>query len=615
MARNQKLQVDIEANDRASGTIDRVADKADALDKTGVDVEVEADDKASATLDDIAAKLEDLGIPAGKLTPLLGKAGAAGAVVAIGAGLIAASQHAANVAFEAQNIATLTGDSVEEASRLNAVWKQSGADSKDLQDVLLQMNGVLATNADIAKTLGINLNDGATVGQRFEQVAAALDAIPDAAKRSQIASQVFGEEGVRQYNNMRNAVGDLSDALADVPAGSVISEEDVEKAREMQEQMREVTAELQAFATSIGTVVLPAIGGLVGGINDLFDASEGVGQSIRGWFDGGEAQRNRDYAASIDAAEAAARKFDTTLLDGVTSADEARRIAEEYTSTLKGEEDQLHATNAIVVEWAKANEAATEAQAAAEEAALQHTEAQRDQARAASNTATVLSRNSSELERLRGHAERAAAFVEGLGTEWDQLKGKLSDESAHLAAMSAFDRLGMNAQAAIDAGSEATAEQKQALIDLKLEVGNYLVEVGKVPPSVATRLVANMDTAGIANIHALIASWTTPHTIPLVPRVINTGGGSSVYIDENGNVRSRHTGGRVDPGTPVQPLSGEVFVPDVAGRVVSREDVQRSSSVPLVEERHLHLHMGGQLDQRAVADLHGMLEDWKRGLL
>jgi hypothetical protein len=276
VASNQRLNVEITATDRASSKVDDVARKVDNLDGESADVRINADTAGiSAGIDGIAEKLSGLGGPVGSFGGQLGAlASPSGAIAGIAGGLLLAADSAADVAIEADNLASLTGDSVDEASRLNAVWKQTGADTKDLQDVLLQMNGVLATDADLAKELGINLNDGATVGQRFQQVADALDLIPDAAQRSQIASRVFGEEGVRQYNAMRQAVGDLGDAMANVSEGSVISEEDVENAREFKRQMTEVKAELAAMAATIGSTIIPVVLGLAQAFNDVADKAE-----------------------------------------------------------------------------------------------------------------------------------------------------------------------------------------------------------------------------------------------------------------------------------------------------------------------------------------------------
>jgi hypothetical protein len=41
------------------------------------------------------------------------------------------------------------------------------------------------------------------------------------------------------------------------------------------------------------------------------------------------------------------------------------------------------------------------------------------------------------------------------------------------------------------------------------------------------------------------------------------------------SLANRHVGGRVSSGQAVQPLSGETFVPDSPGRIMSREDTMR----------------------------------------
>jgi hypothetical protein len=336
-------KVELTADDRASAKIRDARQEVDKLDGKTASVKVDGD------VSGLEDALDALDVPMSGLASKLGGLGSpGGAVAAIAGGLLLAANHAADLAIEADNISTLTGDSVEEASRLNAVWKQSGADTKDLQDVLLQMNGVLASNATIAKTLGVNLDDGATIGQRFKQVAEALDKIPDAAKRSQIASQVFGEEGVRQYNALRNSVDDLSGALAAVPDGSVISAEDVEQARKTKKEITELKVELTSFATAIGKVAIPAVSKLVGTLNDTFDGAERAGRNLRAMFDSGAA-KNFEIVETFEDGEAAAAAFDRALLDGLDTFEVVRAKVLALT-------DSEHAANVVALEWAEANQ-------------------------------------------------------------------------------------------------------------------------------------------------------------------------------------------------------------------------------------------------------------------
>lgn len=392
MASRDDIRVRVYAQDDASSTLKDVAQKADKLDGRQTDVKVNADASGfNDALDQLDGSIGGIG---GQLSAL---ASPGGALAAVGAGFVLAADKAATVAIEADNIASLTGDSVEEASRLNAVWKLTGADTKDLQDVLLQMNGVLSTNKDIAKQLGVNLNDGATVGQRFQQVADALDKIPDAAKRSQIASQVFGEEGVRQYNALRQAVGDVGDAMANVAEGQVISEDDVANAREFKAEMAKVKAELDAIITAIGQGVVPKLADMVGGVGDLIkvadqlklidiagevsgwlnpvkkigdelrgpatNAVKNAGSAIKSWF-GGEAPE------AFEATETAAEQYAESLVmlaqqvereqDAEILATESRyankRAAEEYVDFLEGR--YLQAVEAEIAANERARESA-----------------------------------------------------------------------------------------------------------------------------------------------------------------------------------------------------------------------------------------------------------------
>jgi len=289
--RNSRLNVDLTATDNASNKIDRVADKADALERDAVNVEVDADTSGlSGKLEGVTEKLSGLGGHAGGLGDALGQiASPGGAVAAIGAGLFVAAEQAANTAIAADDLARLTGDSVEQASRLNAVWSSAGLETTDLQDVLLQMQGVLAGDADLARELGVNLNDGKGIGERFVEVVGAVgDKFTDSGERAVVMSKLFGEEGVRQVNTVTGAVGELDAAIAAVPENRVITEAEVRQAREYRENMTELKATLASFANELGQHAIPQMAELIGQFNDLFQIAEqlhllDLAATIREW--------------------------------------------------------------------------------------------------------------------------------------------------------------------------------------------------------------------------------------------------------------------------------------------------------------------------------------------
>ena len=108
------------------------------------------------------------------------------------------------------------------------MWKQSGADINDLNDVLLQMNGVLQTSPDLAKQIGVNLKDGADVGSRFVEVVGKIQSSTlGASEKAQLMSQMFGEEGVRQVAKLTASIdGPLSSAIENVSEAQIISEDE-----------------------------------------------------------------------------------------------------------------------------------------------------------------------------------------------------------------------------------------------------------------------------------------------------------------------------------------------------------------------------------------------------
>jgi hypothetical protein len=262
---DDEIEVRITARDQAKAAIADVERRLAALDNETAEVEVDVGGDWRSQLSELDGRLGDVVGMAGRM------AGPAG-LAAIAGGFIAAADNAANLAIEAGEIARLTGDSVTEAGQLASVWKGAGFESKDLQDVILQLNGVLAQTPELAERLGINLNDGSTAGERFVEVARKLEtAVSDATERGVLGSQLFGEEGVRQVNAVMLRVGDLGAAIENAP--ELISEEDVDRALEYQQRLADVKTQLGAIAAEVGGDALPVLSGLAAVLNgDVFKA-------------------------------------------------------------------------------------------------------------------------------------------------------------------------------------------------------------------------------------------------------------------------------------------------------------------------------------------------------
>lgn len=332
--RRTRLEVELGARDNASATVDDLADKVDRLedgdkvialrgqvdhaereirklerqlgrvdkyDGEQIDLIVEARDNARAKLEDAQRRLAELDGKTArvdvdvddseldgaldKIDDLLGgRLGAAGPMAsrlgiggAVAAGFILAGDAAADAAVSVDNLSKLTGDTVENASRLQGVMQRAGVESTDLQDILLQMGGVLADDAELAADLGINLADGRTLGERFVQVVELLgDRFTDAGERSLVAARLFGEEGVRQVNAVTAAYPDLQ-AAVDEYSGKVYTATDAARAREYQTALAEIKDEFKAVGMAIGTDVLPMLSTMLETVVAINDVAPGEG--------------------------------------------------------------------------------------------------------------------------------------------------------------------------------------------------------------------------------------------------------------------------------------------------------------------------------------------------
>lgn len=482
----EKIEIALEARDNATKKLERVQAELRSLDGADAEIEIKA-----RGLDDITDKLDAIPGKAGAMGSSIGAAltSPAAAIGATAGGLVLLGNRMADAALDAQNLANLTGDTVEQASRLNAVWGRIG-DTKDLQDVLLQMNGVLADNAELAEQLGINIDDGATVGDRFLEVVRKVnDQIDDTAQRSNVMSELFGEEGVRQVNALLTLVGDLDTAIAGVSENRVVDDDDVESARKFKEQTNQLIGELEGLGAVLGATVLPVMSALVGELNAGFTAASEIGTQLgnitRHAFDGGAAHRNREYTDTLLAAEQAARDFDRTLLAGAGSVADVKRITADYGL-------ELEAQNVIIVEWARAHDAAT----GSIEGTSAATEAYRRQA--GDYVADLIAKGREVRDDMAATQAEADATAEALSEMFAAARGDIDSEQTFLDLVDGFDRVREARQKALDA--EGTDEAREALRDYRREqlrlaedVLDYLETLEDIPDETVTRIRALID--------------------------------------------------------------------------------------------------------------------------
>lgn len=516
----EEITLRVDARDQAKAKLDAVQAELRALDGESANVNVDA-----PNLDGLLDKLGSLPGALGDVAGSLGSAGLAGAAGAVAAGLFAAADSAANMAVEAQTTADLTGSTVEDASRLQAVWSSTGADVNDLNDVLLQMNGVLQQNPGLAKQLGINLNDGKDIAGRFVEVVDRVSrSTGNAADRAQLMANLFGEEGVRQVGKLTTLIGgSLQDAVANVADTAIISDADVANAVKFKAQMAEVKTAVQGAATEIGQSLVPAIAGLAEAGTAPIGKTSVLGllanppplQWINQVTGGLSAWSNRNAATAGEtkaltdaitaAATATAVQGDNTLSTAVALGEYANAQAivtaladvgtaamEESAKATQANADALNAAVTAYQGAADATIAASDAQAAFAEAAKASNETQKD--------GKATTDDKADAVRAERDALINAANAESRRTEETaKANGTTATATSKLDAFN--DSLLQNATFATPAARAAIAD--------------YIIEVNGIPPEKATDIRAAIVAGDLATADRLLDEASVARDVAL----------------------------------------------------------------------------------------------------
>lgn len=338
---DDEIAIRVNAKGDAERKLDKIQSEIRDLDGATPEIKPEVD---SSELDDLLGKL-------GELTGFGGAFGAAGPFAAIGAVLGAAATQTRNIGTDVRTIATVLETSTQEASRLRAVFEDTGIEANDLQDIGLQVAGALSDNAELAKQVGLELEEAQNPAEALKAAINGWDFL-SATERSQL----FGEEGVRQVGRIIARGEDLEDLLDGVDAGRIWTDEDVERVGRLNEIVADFNGALEEMTLQIGGPLVDAVGrleqaldfgpgsdnetGIVKSISDALDYAingnvaglPAPGEVLNDWLFGGSSNAwvdeqvriARDGAVEIGRALAegvdAGAKSSRVEVDGVTGA-------------------------------------------------------------------------------------------------------------------------------------------------------------------------------------------------------------------------------------------------------------------------------------------------------
>lgn len=253
--------------------------------------------QASTDVKKFASSVKDADTAIGKLKAGISSAGqflknnlgvgllAAGtAVVAFGQKAVAAFQDTALAAGE---LADSTGLTVEQASRWNEVAGDIGINAETLETAFGKLAKAIGSNPAKFEELGVSViraKDG-TVDMNATILSAidTLNRTPDAAKRAALGAQLFGKGWQSISELVVQGSDQITAALADVSDAKVITDDELDKAREFRSAMDDLSDAMEDVSITIGESLAPGVAKAATGFAKLLQAEpvqellEGIG--------------------------------------------------------------------------------------------------------------------------------------------------------------------------------------------------------------------------------------------------------------------------------------------------------------------------------------------------
>jgi hypothetical protein len=210
-----------------------------------VEIEVIAKDLASQALNTVVNSLKGLGTTAGLMA-----AGFVTAGVAVGGALLKMGQEAVSYADDVRKVQQVTGDTAEESSRLIQV----------LDDLKVGTESVDAVTRALAqKGMALSIDTLAKLSDQYL-------ALSTQQERNKFIVDNLGRSGLQYVEVLQQGSTRLHEMNGEVEKGLILSQKQVDAARENQKQVDALNDRFQALKVTIGNQVVPVE-------NDLLQAT------------------------------------------------------------------------------------------------------------------------------------------------------------------------------------------------------------------------------------------------------------------------------------------------------------------------------------------------------
>ena len=167
--------------------------------------------------------------------------------------IISFGKSIADDASKIQDLHQATGIASTNLQKLGYVGKDVGVDMNEMGRAVLTLSDRLAggdqSAVDAVKELGLSVNDLRRAGplESFLQLADAAGKVEDPMEKARIASDLFGE---RLGKNLIPMLGNLRQAMNDVPKGALIADDDIRAIDEASEAYDHLVTKLKAYVAT-----------------------------------------------------------------------------------------------------------------------------------------------------------------------------------------------------------------------------------------------------------------------------------------------------------------------------------------------------------------------------
>jgi methyl-accepting chemotaxis protein len=452
---------------------------------------------------------------------------AGAALVGFGIEAVGAFQDTALAAGELRDKLGLTSD---DASRFIELAGDMNIKVEDLESTLGRMNRTAGESPGRFDEIGASIvrNKDGTINVRdtFLSVVDALNNIPDAALRAKAGQEIFGRSWMSIAEMVKTGADDLSLALDSIETGKVISDEEVQQARDYRDALDAMKGAVEELTIEVGGALVPVLTDAAEGMIAVKEVAGELTGIIPGplkdgfKFLGDQVQRSLfwpQYFIDFKGALTDTEKTTGTLGASITQmADDAERDLSGFSQAY--------------------------------------------------------------IDHAAGMRRESQETADKLTADWDRITGKISEESAFLEAKGSFQELRDAALTAWGEGAAGAETYRLKQLEVNGELATYLHDLGTIPPEKASEIIALIDRNQFDEAERLFTELSRPRSVQM--RVYTTIPSDSGFrgVGTSGYSRS-HTGSRFEAGEAKAIIPGEqVFVPDGPGRMYSPAESQRMMS-------------------------------------